>query len=66
MTEEEREQNTHWAETNPLCLKCVHECKQSKEVEIIICPQFESERKKKGDEKIERVKGIERRKGRNL
>ena len=36
-------QQSFWKKTHPLCLRCLKDCKQSSQVKIIACPQFQSE-----------------------
>lgn len=31
-----------WEELNPLCIRCIHNCKQSAKVKIIACKKFKS------------------------
>lgn len=32
-----------WKKVNRKCAKCLHDCKQSYKVDLILCPQFEKQ-----------------------
>jgi len=40
MSTEKQQHDAYWQELNNQCLACMHECKQSSKVELVVCPRY--------------------------